>query len=656
MNPSAKAKKRKKSSAADPLGKLGAGLDAWQQQLTAFPTAVRAASSPRAAFLLHSAALGNALEAHQESCKQLQRRLHALTELYNFLTEHEVGAQQLSATQMKGGKRPPPPTPLEVYTRLLPYLMPRLEALLQEEGGSQECFVKSNANKTEVITKEGSNTNEVAAEGTMTMVPTSKGVAVARLLAEAVKVTNNGRCNESLLQDILSKPHWAKHPELVEPLINHSMNMNKHLAKWILASEQWGVKQQHDWIRRVLEEGNADRDVSKFVLSKPPFSEGQHEFKDIVLKRRLTKRCLGEKLSGDLKEGAVIKTFEHKLKIISCGGKGNTGAVYKATDQNGRIVGLKVCVKYEPEQIISMQRESKKMEYLADLNVVPFTAILEAGDDYVVKEWAEGITGQEWFSRWAADSDSSPKQQEAGKEQQKREPASTSDPSFRKLVALFRSVASKGIYLQNFKPQNLLWDEEKGDWVVIDYGGHKTVSDSDEVFAKYCDKFDRLWNKRKAVVPPLEELIRKMEQEMKEEKEGGGGKEALKKNRKKEKEQNGVSAVVSQENEERNKTREKQENGKEGKKSKRKRKGSQKKELQSDKSQSNKRKRKRKSIKEEGEKEQDENDDKRPKKKRKQENGETVIKKQKKTKKKKTKKQAGGTVKKKKKKTKKQDG
>ncbi|KAL6053733.1 ATP-dependent RNA helicase DBP3 like protein [Balamuthia mandrillaris] len=548
MNPSAKAKKRKKSSAADPLGKLGAGLDAWQQQLTAFPTAVRAASSPRAAFLLHSAALGNALEAHQESCKQLQRRLHALTELYNFLTEHEVGAQQLSATQMKGGKRPPPPTPLEVYTRLLPYLMPRLEALLQEEGGSQECFVKSNANKTEVITKEGSNTNEVAAEGTMTMVPTSKGVAVARLLAEAVKVTNNGRCNESLLQDILSKPHWAKHPELVEPLINHSMNMNKHLAKWILASEQWGVKQQHDWIRRVLEEGNADRDVSKFVLSKPPFSEGQHEFKDIVLKRRLTKRCLGEKLSGDLKEGAVIKTFEHKLKIISCGGKGNTGAVYKATDQNGRIVGLKVCVKYEPEQIISMQRESKKMEYLADLNVVPFTAILEAGDDYVVKEWAEGITGQEWFSRWAADSDSSPKQQEAGKEQQKREPASTSDPSFRKLVALFRSVASKGIYLQNFKPQNLLWDEEKGDWVVIDYGGHKTVSDSDEVFAKYCDKFDRLWNKRKAVVPPLEELIRKMEQEMKEEKEGGGGKEALKKNRKKEKEQNGVSAVVSQEN------------------------------------------------------------------------------------------------------------
>ncbi|KAL6053414.1 Protein kinase domain-containing protein [Balamuthia mandrillaris] len=548
MNPSAKAKKRKKSSAADPLGKLGAGLDAWQQQLTAFPTAVRAASSPRAAFLLHSAALGNALEAHQESCKQLQRRLHALTELYNFLTEHEVGAQQLSATQMKGGKRPPPPTPLEVYTRLLPYLMPRLEALLQEEGGSQECFVKSNANKTEVITKEGSNTNEVAAEGTMTMVPTSKGVAVARLLAEAVKVTNNGRCNESLLQDILSKPHWAKHPELVEPLINHSMNMNKHLAKWILASEQWGVKQQHDWIRRVLEEGNADRDVSKFVLSKPPFSEGQHEFKDIVLKRRLTKRCLGEKLSGDLKEGAVIKTFEHKLKIISCGGKGNTGAVYKATDQNGRIVGLKVCVKYEPEQIISMQRESKKMEYLADLNVVPFTAILEAGDDYVVKEWAEGITGQEWFSRWAADSDSSPKQQEAGKEQQKREPASTSDPSFRKLVALFRSVASKGIYLQNFKPQNLLWDEEKGDWVVIDYGGHKTVSDSDEVFAKYCDKFDRLWNKRKAVVPPLEELIRKMEQEMKEEKEGGEGKAALKKNRKKEKEQNGVSAAVSQEN------------------------------------------------------------------------------------------------------------
>ncbi len=89
----------------------------------------------------------------------------------------------------------------------------------------------------------------------------------------------------------------------------------------------------------------------------------------------------------------------------------------QARSKNGEILGLKVCVKYEPEQIISMQRgspchpccycyhhdnrhphnilhgfnpESKKMEFIGELGVVPYTAILEAGDDYAVKEWADG--------------------------------------------------------------------------------------------------------------------------------------------------------------------------------------------------------------------------------------------------------------------------
>jgi len=36
---------------------------------------------------------------------------------------------------------------------------------------------------------------------------------------------------------------------------------------------------------------------------------------------------LGEKV--DLKEGTIVKTDKYKLKVLSCGGKGNTGAVYK---------------------------------------------------------------------------------------------------------------------------------------------------------------------------------------------------------------------------------------------------------------------------------------------------------------------------------------
>jgi len=88
------------------------------------------------------------------------------------------------------------------------------------------------------------------------------------------------------------------------------------------------------------------------------------------------------------------------------------------------------------------------MAFLAELRVCNFTAILEAGDDYAVKEWAEGITGVEWFRMWEAQG------------------AKTADESFRKLIQLFYQIAEKKIYLQNFKPHNLLWDQKQQIWHV----------------------------------------------------------------------------------------------------------------------------------------------------------------------------------------------
>jgi hypothetical protein len=92
--------------------------------------------------------------------------------------------------------------------------------------------------------------------------------------------------------------------------------------------------------------------------------------------------------------------------------------------------------------------ETKKMAFLEELQVCKYTAILEGGDDYAVKEWAEGITGVEWFKIWEMDG------------------AKTTDESFRKLIQLFRKVGEKKIYLQNFKPHNLLWDQEQRIWQV----------------------------------------------------------------------------------------------------------------------------------------------------------------------------------------------
>ena len=52
---------------------------------------------------------------------------------------------------------------------------------------------------------------------------------LAHALLHIAKEDNNSSFTEAVMRDIISKPHWAPHPELVFSAINHSANMNKVL-------------------------------------------------------------------------------------------------------------------------------------------------------------------------------------------------------------------------------------------------------------------------------------------------------------------------------------------------------------------------------------------------------------------------------------------
>lgn len=393
---------------------------------------------------------------------ELQQRLDTVSDIYAFLEHFEItsGRAEMGLT-----------TPPDVFLKHLPNILPKVEPALMQ--------INSSELSDEVKRKR-------------------KNVAFLRALIEESKFGDNVRLAEAIMKDILSNPYFSSEPGLVMAFINYSPAFNRLLAKYIFTTRHYPMEIMREWIKSVVEKGDADRDISKFVLSKPPFTEGPDPIKDMIIKRCMgtTGRSIGPQL--ELTPGTIIKTSGYKLKVLSCAGKGNTGAVYKAQTMNGKgeqIVGLKVCVKYEPEVILSMQRESKKMAFLEELQVCKYTAILEAGDDYAVKEWAEGITGVEWFKVWEMDG------------------AKTSDESFRKLIQLFRKVGEKKIYLQNFKPHNLLWDQEQRLWQVIDYGGHKALNTPEEVVEKYYEKFDDMWNKNKKLVPSCAELVRRMQRE-----------------------------------------------------------------------------------------------------------------------------------------------
>jgi hypothetical protein len=68
-----------------------------------------------------------------------------------------------------------------------------------------------------------------------------------------------------------------------------------------------------------------------------------------------------------------------------------------------------------------------------------------------VREWVEGILGNEWAQKWIAGG------------------CDMSDTPLVHLFHFFDSLAKRGIYLMNLKGENMVWSDDK--WVVIDYGG-----------------------------------------------------------------------------------------------------------------------------------------------------------------------------------------
>lgn len=204
---------------------------------------------------------------------------------------------------------------------------------------------------------------------------------------------------------------------------------DKLICKHVLSKtcrQYWACRQQdlEQLTRALVEGGQADRAVAKYVFSKDQkntaFFAGERELKQVLLKRYLKpERGIGivvipslaftddtrtpeSQARNVLANGTLVHTKSlGQLEIVSLGGIGHTGIVYVArsfTDPNKRYA-LKVVIRYEPERVISMQREKKKMDYLKSLGVA-HPKLLEDGDDYCIKEWVEGMTGLAWFDEW----------------------------------------------------------------------------------------------------------------------------------------------------------------------------------------------------------------------------------------------------------------
>lgn len=206
------------------------------------------------------------------------------------------------------------------------------------------------------------------------------------------------------------------------------------------------------------------------------------------------------------------------FRIIEFVDKGKRGNVFKVVDPNngGAVYALKV-VRGETKQQLSeslnsFTSESKKAATYKELGVA-HSAIIQSHPSFIVKEWIEGMRGDEWVRQWSDE----------------RTPYDSMIAS--ELRQLVRGLAKKGAYIGDLNAKNLIWipplegqvppfaptidggavvPAKKG-WVIVDSGSTITRLSFREAMARYVANIPRKWGKHadERTVRKLERLLRK---------------------------------------------------------------------------------------------------------------------------------------------------
>jgi len=170
----------------------------------------------------------------------------------------------------------------------------------------------------------------------------------------------------------------------------------------------------------------------------------------------------------------VTPVGHRRLHVVKFAGQGSRAKVYQAFEsEGGGVFALKVIHELTPLHLYSIAVEISKADTLA-AHQLPFSRIVESGGTYVLKEWIEGIPGDDWTRRWW----------ESG--------ADPADPAFKALVAFFRDASARGVHVEDLKSANMML-RNSTEWVVVDAGPIVTSLPPAVVMEHYRERFIRRW-------------------------------------------------------------------------------------------------------------------------------------------------------------------
>jgi hypothetical protein len=182
-----------------------------------------------------------------------------------------------------------------------------------------------------------------------------------------------------------------------------------------------------------------------------------------------------KKFSGKTFEvGEKFKTAQgnHIFEVIKALESGSDRAVYKIKNENGQEFVIKIPRSQSEEDQATIDKEIERTSAQKKAGL-SHAKVYEVGKDYVIREWTQGLRGDDWLLAWA------------------REGYPTNSPGWKELVQLLKKSISKGIYVGKLDPEDLIWTGKK--WVIVDSGGVKTDLSKKEISERYYNKMLERW-------------------------------------------------------------------------------------------------------------------------------------------------------------------
>lgn len=173
--------------------------------------------------------------------------------------------------------------------------------------------------------------------------------------------------------------------------------------------------------------------------------------------------------------GAVVNLQGTNYRVDSSLGSGKRGRVYKVIDLQTQVAyALKVAKLNDEETLNSFRREAAKQEAYERAGI-PFAAIVKQDAVWILKDLVQGERADSWLNSWDLNTDP------------------RGGNRLRNLVALFNTIADRGIYIGDLNPTNLIWKNNR--WVIVDSGDASYDYSSKKARKRFYEKNKERWER-----------------------------------------------------------------------------------------------------------------------------------------------------------------